>query len=297
MRTATEAREVGVDDGTVVRFDVHATTWTATGDMDTGRPVWEYLAPVKQGDVLIGVPARPSVFGFAWPPDYRAPTHFHDVDQIQLVTAGETWMGNRCLRPGQGVFTPAGRSYNFLTGPAGSTIIEFRAGASFQTAYKARDVGLLGRPVRRGGVVDTEAAMPAPTSIPGWTAPDHPGKPVFFDAETSPILPDSPGDTAALPPPVAAVVGFQHLLTPTSDAGFSLAGLTVKPGGAVPEHIQSVWRILYMLSGELVVEGASLRLGQGLYVPASAPLSFAAGGAGAHLVECRPATTWTTSWM
>lgn len=288
MRTAEEAREQGVDDGSIVLFDAHASTWTATGDMDTGRPVWEYLAGVKQGDVLIGVPDRFSVYGFAWPADYKAPTHFHDVDQIQLIVTGEAWMGSRRLRPGQGVFTPAGRAYNFSTGPAGCTMLEFRSQASFRTAYKERDVDMLGRPIRFGGVVDPDPTIKPQTEIPEWTPPDSVGKPVFFDAETCEPTDDLLGD---------GTVRVQHLVAPSESTAYTLTGLDMKPASSIPSHSQSAHRVLFVLSGEVEADGAALRHGQGLYVPAGAELSCAAGPVGARFVEFRSCAEWTTTWV
>lgn len=282
MLDTTEAREIGHDTGELVVFDVHHSTWTPTGSAATGRPVWEYLAPVTQGDLLIGVPDRFSVHGFGWPPNFRAPTHFHDVDQIQLVVSGMASMGSRVLRPGDGVFTPAGRSYNFQTGRNGATILEFRSSASFATAYKERDAAMLGRLVERDASAVRYVDAEVPLSIPGFTPPEHAGKPSFFSATNTPVAPARP---AAWHGQSNLQIPWQSLVEPPGDDGYRLGGFVVQPSAHIETHTAEVPRVWFVFGGSVELDEHVIGPGMGMYVPTGTELAAAAGPSGSHVLE------------
>ncbi len=109
-----------------------------------GRPVMD---PVPDRQVLAAVGAASGyvnkvVFGdpeqggmslvrLWYAPHYALPRHFHDVDCLYYVVAGEAHLGKQVLRAGDGFFVPANAPYAYSAGPDGVEVLEFRNASSF----------------------------------------------------------------------------------------------------------------------------------------------------------------------
>jgi hypothetical protein len=73
----------------------------------------------------------PSLVRLWYAPHYALPRHFHDVDCLYYVVAGEAHLGNQVVAAGEGFFVPAGAPYAYAAGPAGVEVLEFRNTSSF----------------------------------------------------------------------------------------------------------------------------------------------------------------------
>ena len=85
--------------------------------------------------VVTGKPKDASIYSFRYGPGITVPRHHHDVDQVQLVLAGQMKFGSRRLLPGQGVCTRSETMYQFTTGDLGLRWIEFRPEKLWSTFY------------------------------------------------------------------------------------------------------------------------------------------------------------------
>jgi quercetin dioxygenase-like cupin family protein len=67
---------------------------------------------------------------------FPLPLHSHDADCFYHVMAGSIRFGTDELRPGDGVFIPAGVPYSFTTGDEGAEFLEVRTSDNFDTQFK-----------------------------------------------------------------------------------------------------------------------------------------------------------------
>ena len=68
-----------------------------------------------------------SVIEVAYDPGGYIPQHYHDVDQVVVVTKGSLFQGKREFTAGSGYYTPAGVRYSIKAGPEGVTVVEIRS--------------------------------------------------------------------------------------------------------------------------------------------------------------------------
>ena len=100
------------------------------------------LAKGSEVRVLFGKPGDQGSMSLveAWyKPDFPLPQHSHDVDCLYYVTRGSLLMGARVLSSGDGIFTPAGVAYQFVAGPEGVVVLEFRTSRSFGMSITEND--------------------------------------------------------------------------------------------------------------------------------------------------------------
>jgi hypothetical protein len=116
--------------------DLAATTVMSRPVMDP-KPDRSVLAEVGSSgyvtQVLFGDPDAdgPSLIRLWYAPHYALPRHFHDVDCLYYVVAGEAHLGNQVVGAGDGFFVPAGAPYAYAAGPEGVEVLEFRATSTF----------------------------------------------------------------------------------------------------------------------------------------------------------------------
>jgi quercetin dioxygenase-like cupin family protein len=218
---------------------------------------------------VVGPDLELSTHVFEYAPELHISNHFHDVDQIQFITDGEAWLGNRRLRPGEGLLTPAGNAYAFRAGPKGVRMFEFRRRAPFRYGFAADG-----------------------DEIQGWVRKrEH--KSQFFDLETTPPEPvgkvGTGTDTFAFPGTV------QVLMPPSGNDVMSLYAVTLVPGARIPTHAEDAQRQLIGHAGEIEISGRGLRRGDGVRWPADELLELVAGPAGATYLVHRARPQWTKS--
>ncbi len=281
--------------GVLQQFDVHDAEWVRLLDEKQQAPEAligrqaEYLSQISRAALLVEPPDRLSVWGVAFAPGFYVRTHYHDVDQFLLVIRGEFRIGSRTLRPGHGVFMPAGNPYNATVGRAGGSFLEFREVANYRTAFSAADAPSVG--------------PDAPTAIPGWSRPEGKKRTTkFFDAETCPAIACpglGPGDLGrAAPAAPAGALRYQSLHVIPGD-GYSMISVATDRALHVPRHHQDADRIIYVLAGEmsLAANPKPLRAGAGLFVPAWTPLEIGTGPVGVKYLEFRKQSGWHTDWL
>lgn len=74
---------------------------------------------------------------------YILPRHSHSTDCLYYVLAGEARFGTQILRPGDGVFVPAGDAYTLEAGPDGVEFLEFRTDQGFNMVFSNNDAAHL----------------------------------------------------------------------------------------------------------------------------------------------------------
>lgn len=100
------------------------------------------LAKGSEVRVLFGRPGDQGSMSLveAWyKPDFALPQHSHDVDCLYYVTRGSLLMGARALASGDGIFAPADVPYQFVAGPEGVVVLEFRTSRSFGMSITEND--------------------------------------------------------------------------------------------------------------------------------------------------------------
>jgi hypothetical protein len=269
-------------------FDVFTAEWFITSDRDVGRPRLEYfVGRIHQADLLLAPSMMVGIYGFQWGPDFYIPTHYHDVPQVTLVIGGELVFGNRVVGSGAGVYRPAGGAYNFKTGPRGATILEIRHTAKFRTAYKDRDVELVG--------------PNAPVVIDDYTPPKPLPKSFFFDTYGTDFVQQNGfgfGDkSSGMPKELSRKIWFQQLVDGHATGGYDFLRADLEPRVKVPAHHQDVARTLYVMNGSVTVGQTRLDPGNGVYVPPNSVVDLAAGETGVDFVEFRSQPTWNTTWL
>ncbi len=276
-------------------FDVHDAYWYTPLEERQHSAVplsgkqTTFTTNIRRASLLVDPPDRLSLYGVAFEPGFYIPTHFHEVDQFLLVIRGEFSMGSHRLRLGQGAFMPAGNPYNVTWGRAGGSFLEFRETPAYQTAFSVKDAPLIG--------------PNAPTAIPGWSKPkDDRRKTVFFDAETCPRIECAgfgPGDQAINAPSVLTGSACYQALHMSDDNGYSMISVAIDGALDVPCHQQDSDKILYVLSGEMRLQGTSspLRSGSGMFVSGKTPIDLSTGPAGVKYLEFRKQSRWATQWM
>ena len=125
-----------------------------------------------------------STYVYAYAPGFSAETtHYHDVDQIQFITLGEEWMGNRAVATGRRCLHTCGKRIRIPSGAAGLSVatrwlwvwrctscasarglvtrsLGSRSPAGLVLSTHIRRSSSMWRPRRRSGLVRSKQAHP-----------------------------------------------------------------------------------------------------------------------------------------
>lgn len=214
---------------------------------------------------IVGPAESLSTYVYGYAPDAEIGNHYHDVDQLQFITGGEAWLGNRRLRPGEGLLTPAGNKYSFRAGPKGVRMYELRRRALF-----------------RHGTADE-------TEIDGWVRKrEH--KSVFFDLETATPQPISTADGA-----YTLAGTYRTLVEPHGNDAMSLYAIDLETDAVIPANANNCQRQIIGYAGQITIGDHTLRRGDGMRCPSDEPVEITAGPGGATFIVHRAQPTWTTT--
>jgi hypothetical protein len=232
-----------------------------------------------------------SVFEQDFAPGTDVPVHFHDVDQIQLVTAGQAIYGKRILTPGQGVFTPGDSQYGFSAGRAGCRMLEFRDLGAWTTTFVDRR--MVDAEARKRAIAESSRRR-----IETRQFGKEKRRTIFFDLNAAPEMspvdghgPGGPHDRT--PPALEGKVAYRNALT-DSVSRYSLFIQRLESEAAA-ELSRSVPSLCLIIDGSMAIDGKKLIPGQGAYVPADVTLNLQASTSGCISLEFRPTTEWSTT--
>jgi hypothetical protein len=250
-----------------------------------------FVGKAKYQRLRLSDAAGLSVFEQDFAPRTDVPVHFHDVDQIQLVTAGQAVYGKRVLTPGQGVFTPGDSQYGFTAGPAGCRMLEFRDLGAWTTTFVDRRI--VDAEGRKRAIAESSRRRIETRQFSGGKRPT-----IFFDLNTAPELRPADGHGPGgvhdlIPRGLEGKVAYRNALT-DSMSRYSLFVQRLEAGAAA-ELSRSVASLCLVTDGSIAVDGEKLIPGQGAYVPAGVTFTLKASASGCTSLEFRPTTEWSTA--
>ncbi len=124
-------------------------------------------AGVQEGSIvrlLFADPVSGMSLAYAWfKPNYVLPRHSHDADCAYYVISGEARLGTETLKAGDGFFVPSGHMYQYVAGPEGVEVMEFRTAASFNMLFSGNKEAFWDR-----------MAKVSADNLEGWRAMDAP---------------------------------------------------------------------------------------------------------------------------
>jgi hypothetical protein len=149
-----------------------------TADPATGRAAIAYLGPHPRASGTIWPQGTPQLFRVESDPDSEPiATHFHPIDQFQLIVGGTGWLASHPVGIGSLHYADAYRPYGPIeAGRDGLAFLTLRATVDFGAYYMPASRNLLrekaGRqastPRRRNITVDLLAAADEPAARHGW---------------------------------------------------------------------------------------------------------------------------------
>lgn len=82
--------------------------------------------------LLFADPVSGMSIGYVWfKRGFILPRHSHSADCAYFVVSGELQLGTETLKAGDGFFIPADHNYQYVAGPEGVEVLEFRTATRF----------------------------------------------------------------------------------------------------------------------------------------------------------------------
>lgn len=246
-------------------------------------------------------------------PNFLVPRHFHNMDEMVIVFAGEYSIEYgkegeeqvQIVRPGEFFISRAGTPYTMIAGPEGVTYIETwpEPVTTLETVWYERGwvprdtTGPLGSevcttPVREPGEITFFSLV----ADDGWT-------PLKVDQSTPAYLWNDGGLLADAPVDMEKTFEGGMFVSSKMDRSFKMNGLRCSPGFTVPRHHHNMNELIIVFAGEYLIEdeaGNVRRVGPGEFFVSEAGTSYemTAGPEGVTYTEQwpKPSSFLETYW-